>query len=309
MNRDEVRNPLQGRLLRRLSRRGSTRVGLVLLGLFLTGALLGPPLSPRDPLDQNLARRLEPPGREHPLGTDELGRDVFSRLLHGTRISLTIGVVAVAIGAVLGTLLGLAAGYFGGWVDLLGMRVVDVMLAFPSIVLAIVVVASLGPSFIHAMIAVGIVGVPHFARLIRSEVLTVRATPFVEADRAIGSRDWRILWRTILPHCSGVLLVQVSLGLGTSILEAAGLSFLGLGAQAPLPDWGAMLAAGREYVLRAPWVLLAPGVTILLTVLGFNLVGDALRDALDPRMALVSGPAKRGDSPWRSESWQSVRRT
>jgi peptide/nickel transport system permease protein len=186
-------------------------------------------------------------------------------------------------------------GYFGGWVDLVGMRLVDVMLAFPSILLAVVVVAVLGPGLVHAMIAVGIVGVPAYARLIRAQVLSVRALPFVEADKALGARDGRILVRTVLPHCTAPLLVQASLGLATAILDAAGLSFLGLGAQPPDPEWGAMLGHGREYVIHAPWILVAPGVAILLTVLGFNLLGDSLRDALDPRLAAIVRP---GSEPW-----------
>jgi peptide/nickel transport system permease protein len=270
--------------------------------VFLVGAVLGPTLAPRDPLQQDLSQRLRPPDAEHWLGTDEFGRDVASRLMYGTRLSLVVGLMSVGIGLALGGTLGLVTGYFGGWVDFVGMRLVDVMLAFPSILLAVVVVAVLGPSLTNAMIAVGIVSVPVYARLVRSRVLSIRAMQFVEADRAIGARDRRILVRTVLPHCTAPLMVQASLGLATAILDAAGLSFLGLGAQPPVPEWGAMLGHGREYVIHAPWILAAPGAAILLTVLGFNLVGDSLRDALDPR--LVTTFRRAGAAP----TWKGVRK-
>jgi peptide/nickel transport system permease protein len=270
---------------------------MAILAVFLLGAVFGPVLAPEDPLAQDLRRRLEPPSREHVLGTDEFGRDVLSRLIHGTRISLLIGLVSVGIGVVVGGTLGLTSGYFGGWVDHVGMRVVDIMLAFPSVLLAVIVVAALGPSLLHAMIAVGIVSVPQYARLVRSQVLTVRSMPFVEAGRALGTPPGRILFRTVLPHCVAPLVVQASLGLATAILDAAGLSFLGLGAQPPAPEWGAMLGFGREYVVHAPWVLAAPGTAILLTVLGFNLIGDGLRDALDPRLAATfRSPRPHGEA-------------
>jgi peptide/nickel transport system permease protein len=256
-------------------------------------AIFGAALAPYDPFEQNLESRLQAPSGGHILGTDEFGRDVLSRVLHGTRISLCIGLVSVGIGVVLGGAVGLVTGYRGGWIDHLGMRMVDILLAFPSVLLAVIVVAALGPSLRHAMIAVGIVSVPQYARLVRASVLSLRACAFVEAERALGSSESRILLRTIVPHCVAPVLVQASLGLGTAILDAAGLSFLGLGAQPPLPEWGAMLGAGREYVVHAPWILLAPGIAILATVLGFNLLGDGLRDALDPRLAaLFNRPPK-----------------
>lgn len=270
--------------------RPSAMLGVGLAVAFLALAAFGPSLAPLDPLEQNLGARLLAPGGEHLLGTDEFGRDIWSRLLHGTRVSLFVGVVAVAIGALVGGLVGLLAGYRGGAWDLLGMRLVDILLAFPSVLLAIVVVAVLGPSLQNAMIAVGVVGIPHYARIVRSSVLAVRAQPFVEAKRALGAGEGRILFRTVLPHCLPPILVQSSLGLATAILDAAGLSFLGLGAQPPTPEWGAMLGQGRQYVIQAPWVLAAPGAAILLTVLGFNLVGDALRDALDPRLSATFRP-------------------
>ncbi|NNE44806.1 MAG: ABC transporter permease [Gemmatimonadetes bacterium] len=278
---------------KRLVRRPSVRLALAILAVFGTGALFGPWLAPHDPLAQDLVNRLSPPGAANWLGTDEFGRDILSRLIHGTRISLLIGLVSVGIGVLVGGTLGLVTGYFGGWVDNVGMRIVDIMLAFPSILLAVIIVAVLGPSLINAMVAVGVVGIPQYARLVRSQVLTVRALPFVEADRAVGATDGRILFRTILPHCTAPLVVQASLGLATAILDAAGLSFLGLGAQPPDPEWGAMLGMGRQYVIMAPWVLAAPGAAILLTVLGFNLLGDGLRDALDPRLATTFGTSAR----------------
>ena len=273
------------RALTRVGQRIGGRLGSLLLLVFLLMALFGPSLAPGDPLEQSLAHQLQEPGPRHWLGTDEFGRDVLSRLLHGTRISLFIGLISVLIGVGVGGTLGLVTGYFGGWIDQIGMRLMDVMLAFPSILLAVIVVAVLGPSLANAMIAVGVVGVPHYARIVRASVLAVREMPFVEAERAVGAPDGRILRRTILPHCTAPVLVQASLGLATAILDAAGLSFLGLGAQPPTPEWGAMLGQGRAYVIHAPWVLAAPGAAILLTVLGFNLVGDSLRDALDPRLA------------------------
>jgi peptide/nickel transport system permease protein len=294
-------------VFRRLLERRSSRLGLGILCVFLLGATLGPAFAPQDPLAQDLDGRLEPPGRNHLLGTDEFGRDVLSRLIHGTRFSLVIGLISVGIGLTIGALLGLASGYFGGWIDLLGMRLVDIMLAFPSILLAVVIVAVLGPSLLNAMIAVGIVSVPQYARLIRSQVLSVRSRAFVEADRAMGARESWILFRTVLPHCTAPMVVQASLGLATAILDAAGLSFLGLGAQPPLPEWGAMLGHGREYVIHAPWVLAAPGTAILLTVLGFNLVGDSLRDALAPRFAAPFGRRIAAELP--VSSWKRVEKT
>lgn len=292
-----------GRILGRLGRRRSATLGLAILGLLLVVAAVGPWFTPDDPIAQDLEQRLRPPGPGHLLGTDEFGRDVLSRLIHGTRISLFIGLVSVAIGMVFGGALGLATGYYGGWVDHVGMRLVDVLLAFPSILLAVIVVAALGPSLVNAMIAVGVVGIPQYARLIRSQVLSVRAMTFVEAHRALGAPDVRILLRTVLPHCTAPLVVQASLGLATAILDAAGLSFLGLGAQPPLPEWGAMLGHGRDYVIHAPWILAAPGAAILLTVLGFNLLGDGLRDALDPRLAATFRPPTPREAA--APSWTS----
>ena len=256
--------------------------GGILVVLLLT-ALLAPVLAPRDPLAQDLYIRLQPPSTSHWLGTDDFGRDIFSRVVYGSRISLRIGLIAISLALTGGTLLGLIAGYRGGLADMLIMRLMDLMLAFPSILLAIAIVAVTGPGIENAILAVSIVLVPQFARLVRSSVLTVREATYVEAARALGATEMRLLFYSILPNCTAPLIVQATLGLGTAILDAAGLSFLGLGAQPPVPEWGAMLSGGRELLLRAPWVMTFPGLAIFTVVLGLNLFGDGLRDALDPK--------------------------
>ncbi len=271
------------RALRLFLRHRGAVIGAVLVLLFGVMALSADVIAPYDPLAQDLTHRLEAPSAAHWLGTDDFGRDVLSRVLFGSRVSLRLGLVAVAVALLFGGTLGLLAGYYGGWFDLVAMRVMDLMLAFPSILMAIVVVAILGPSLNNAMIAVGIMAVPQYARIVRASVLSVRGLEYVQASRALGAADPRILARAILPNVAGPIIVTASLGLATAILDAAGLSFLGLGAQPPLPEWGSMLSQGRELVLVAPWVLTAPGVAVFLAVLGFNLVGDALRDLLDPR--------------------------
>jgi peptide/nickel transport system permease protein len=275
-------SPARRNLRAFLRHRGGV-IGAVLVLLFAAMALTADVIAPYDPLAQDLRARLKPPSAEHWLGTDDFGRDVLSRVLHGSRVSLRLGLVAVAVALLVGGMVGLLAGYYGGLFDLLGMRIMDLMLAFPSILLSIVVVAILGPSLTNAMIAVGIMAVPQYARIVRGSVLSVRGLEYVQASRALGAADPRILARAILPNVAGPIIVTASLGLATAILDAAGLSFLGLGAQPPTPEWGSMLSQGRELVLVAPWVLTAPGVAVFLAVLGFNLVGDALRDLLDPR--------------------------
>ena len=275
-------SPARRNLRAFLRHRGGV-IGACLVFLFLLVALLADVVAPHDPLRQDLTNRLKPPSAEHLLGTDDFGRDVLSRVIHGSRVSLRLGIVAVLVALLVGGTIGLLAGYYGGAFDLLGMRVMDLMLAFPSILLSIVVVAILGPSLTNAMIAVGIMAVPQYARIVRGSVLAVRGLEYVQASRALGAADPRILARAILPNVTGPIIVTASLGLATAILDAAGLSFLGLGAQPPIPEWGSMLSQGRELVLVAPWVLTAPGVAVFLAVLGFNLVGDALRDLLDPR--------------------------
>ena len=259
--------------------------GASVLVLLLLAALTAPLLAPQSPLTQNLYQRLLPPSTEHLFVTDEFGRDIFSRLLFGARISLRIGLVAIAVALTAGTLLGLLAGYRGGWVDTLVMRAMDILLAFPSILLAIAIVAVIGPGIDNVMVAISIVMVPQYARLVRASVLTVREAAYVEAARALGAGHLRIVFASVLPNCMAPLVVQSTLSLGTAILDAAGLSFLGLGAQPPTPEWGAMLSGGRELLLTAPWVMTFPGLAILLVVLALNLFGDGLRDALDPRRA------------------------
>ncbi len=270
-------------LWRRLRKNRLAVAGGALLALFLLIAAAAPWIAPRDPLAQDLYGRLSPPSAKNWFGTDDFGRDILSRVLHGSRVSLRVGVAAVAIALVVGTAVGLTAGYWGGLLDNVLMRLMDLMLAFPSILLAIVVVAVLGPSLNNAMLAVGIVSIPQYARLVRASVLSIREQDYVTAARALGARDARIILTAILPNCVAPLTVQATLGMAGAILDAAGLSFLGLGAQPPTPEWGAMLSGGRDFILSAPWVLTFPGLAILLTVLAFNLLGDGLRDALDPK--------------------------
>ncbi len=258
-------------------------VGGAFMGLFLLLAALAPWAAPYDPLEQDLYNRLSPPSMTHPFGTDDFGRDILSRVIYGTRISLRIGVAAVMIALVAGTVIGIVAGYYGGALDQVLMRLMDLMLAFPSILLAIGIVAILGPGLDNAMIAIGVVAIPQYSRLIRASTLTVREADYVQALRALGAKDLRILMTAVLPNCLAPLIVQSTLSLATAILDAAGLSFLGLGAQPPMPEWGAMLSGGRELILSAPWVLTYPGVAIFVTVLAFNLLGDGLRDAFDPK--------------------------
>lgn len=272
------------RVLRRLARNRLAMLGLAIIAIFVALAVLAPWIAPHDPLRSSFAKRLQPPSAEHWLGTDELGRDMFSRLLYGARISLRIGLISVFIGTVIGVPLGAISAYYGGWVDLIVQRVIDVMLAFPGILLAIVLVSTLGVGLENVMIAVGIVSVPVYTRLVRGSALALKRKDFVEAARAAGARDLVIIARHILPNCVAPVIVQSTLQVGSSILWAAGLGFLGLGAQPPTPEWGTILSRGRQYLLVAPHITTATGLSIMLVVLGFNLLGDGLRDALDPRM-------------------------
>lgn len=268
---------------KRLCKQRLALVGGSVLLLLVLVALLAPLLAPQDPLAQDLYDRLQPPSFEHPMGTDDFGRDILSRIIYGSRISLRIGLVAITAALAVGTVLGLWAGYWGGMVDTVIMRLMDLLLAFPSILLAIAVVAVTGPGIDNAIMAVSVVLIPQFARLVRSSVLSVREMAYVEAARALGASQMRILFIGVLPNCMAPIIVQTTLSLGTAILDAAGLSFLGLGAQPPIPEWGAMLAGGRELLLEAPWVMTFPGLAIFVVVLALNLFGDGLRDALDPK--------------------------
>lgn len=272
---------------RRYRTNRSAVVGAGLFVVFVCVAVTAPWIAPYDPLDQDLYGRLASPSLKHLFGTDDFGRDIFSRVVYGSRISLKIGIAAVGLALFAGTLIGLIAGYRGGSVDQVLMRLMDVMLAFPSILLAIGIVAILGPGLNHAMLAVGIVAIPQYARLVRASTLIVREADYVSALRALGASDARIMATAVLPNCLAPLVVQATLGLATAILDAAGLSFLGLGAQPPIPEWGAMLSGGRELIVRAPWVLTYPGLAIFLTVLSFNLLGDGLRDTFDPKRVTV----------------------
>lgn len=259
------------------------KVGGVVVGLALLLALLGPFVAPYDPSDQALARRLEPPSRSHVLGLDELGRDVGARILHGARISLAVGVAVVAVSSSLGLLLGLLAGYLGGRVDMAISRVIDILMAFPGILLAIALVAVRGPSLGNVVLALSVVGWVGYARLVRGQVLRLRELEFVQAARALGAGVPRILARHVLPATLPAVVVQATLGMAGAILSEASLSFLGLGVQPPTPSWGAMLDAGRAHLVDAPHLTLFPGASIALVVIGFNLLGDGLRDWLSPR--------------------------
>jgi peptide/nickel transport system permease protein/dipeptide transport system permease protein len=264
--------------------------GLIIVTGFILMAIFAPFLSPHDPLATSLYDQIKPPvwhetgTWKNILGTDELGRDTLSRIIYGARVSLTVAIVSVGIAFTLGTLLGCISGYYKGFWDSLIMRIMDMILAFPYLLLAIVVVAFLGPSLKNAMMAIGITYVPRFARIVRGSVLEECEKDYVMAARAVGARDWRILFIGILPNCLGPLIVQTTLSMASAILDAAALSFLGLGAQPPTPEWGGMIARSRALILRASWVMTFPGIAILLAVLGFNLLGDGLRDALDPRL-------------------------
>ena len=263
--------------------------GLVIFVLLVLTAILAPVLAPHDPTTQYRDAFLLPPvwqegGRaEFLLGTDAVGRDMLSRLIFGAQYSLFIGIVVVAIALVGGVIIGLIAGFFGGWVDSVIMRVMDVILAFPSLLLALVLVAILGPGLTNAMIAIAIVYQPHFARLTRAAVMGEMRREYVTAARVAGAGNLRLMFKTILPNCLGPLIVQATLSFSSAVLDSAALGFLGMGAQPPAPEWGTMLAEAREFILRAWWVVTLPGLAILLTVLAINLMGDGLRDALDPR--------------------------
>lgn len=270
---------------RRLFRSWNGRVGLLIIGVTLLIGVLAPVVSPYDPsVDSNLAEARFAPSVAHPFGTDRLGRDVFRRVVHGTRISLTIGFVVVFFTSVTGTVLGLVAGYFGKALDTVIMRVMDILLAFPSILLAIAIVAVRGPGVINTILAVAIVGVPGYARVMRSMVLSLRERDYVDAARMIGVSDSRIMFLHILPNSLSPLIVQMTLGVGGAILFAAALGFLGLGVQPPAPEWGAMISDGIPFLRQSPHLVFFPGMAIMLTVLGFNLLGDGLRDALDPQL-------------------------
>jgi peptide/nickel transport system permease protein len=264
--------------------------GTAVMAVFVVMAVFAPLVAPYDPLDQNLPQKFAGPSLAHPFGQDELGRDILSRIIYGARISLTAGLAAVAIATAAGTLIGLVAGFLGRWPDSLLMRLMDVILAFPSILLAIVVVSVLGPSLPNAMLAIGIVFVPQIARVVRSAVISVRERDYIEAERALGASNAQIVVSGVLPNSMAPLIVQSTLTLATAILDVAALSFLGLGARAPTPEWGAMLTdafhSGFGVFVQGQHAIIFPGIAIALAVLAVNFIGDGLRDALDPRRRL-----------------------
>ena len=261
-----------------------TVAGLILISVFALAAVFAPVLAPANPLKQVLSTRLKPPSALHLLGTDQLGRDMLSRMLFGARISLLVGVVVVVLAGSLGTFVGVVAGYSGGWLDEGLMRLTDVFFAFPALILAMAISGAIGPSLTNAMIAIAVVSWPVYARLVRSQVLSLREREYVEAARSLGASTPRIIWQHILPNTLAPLLVQASFDLGGAILAAAGLSFIGFGTQPPTPEWGVMISEGRNYIATQPWLSLFPGLAILFTVAAFNLIGDGLRDAFDPRL-------------------------
>ena len=276
--------PFQEKWIRLLRNKGAV-VGLGVILLFIVLAIFAPLIAPHDPLEQNISIRKSPPFTEdHFLGTDELGRDMLSRLIYGARLSMTIGILSVGISMIGGVAIGVVSGYFGGWLDRIVMRLIDIMLAFPYVLLTIVIVAVLGPSLTNAMIAIGISQLPRYVRLVRASVLAEKESDYVLAERSIGTSDLELMFGSILPNSLAPVIVQATLGIGEAILSSAALSFLGLGAQPPTPEWGLMIASSREFVTSAWWIVTLPGLATLLSVLGFNLFGDGLRDVLDPRL-------------------------
>lgn len=261
---------------------------LALAGLGIVVALLlvaafAPLLAPQDPLAQNLPGRLQPPSWQHLFGTDSLGRDIYSRIVYGTRVTLVIVILVVILVGPIGLLIGAASGYLGGWVDRLLMRITDVFLAFPRLVLALAFAAALGPGLENAVIAIAITAWPPYARVARAETLIIRSQDYIAAVRLQGASQWRIVWKHVVPMCMPSLIVRTTLDMAGIILTAAGLGFLGLGAQPPIPEWGAMISAGREQIFDQWWVATFPGIAICIVALGFNLLGDGLRDVMDQR--------------------------
>jgi peptide/nickel transport system permease protein len=269
-------------LAQRLSRSKSAIIGSAIILIIVTVAIFANLIAPFDPIDQDFRSQLQSPSLAHLLGTDEFGRDIFSRIVHGARWALLAGLLADTIALVLGVTIGLIGGYFGGRIDTGVVWLTDVMLAFPYLLLAMIIVAIFGPGLVNAMISVGIVYVPQYARLVRGTVLSLKEKEFIEAARCLGVSKFRIILRHVLPNCMAPIIVMASLAVGWAIVQTAGLSFLGLGAQPPTPEWGSMLSGGRSFMLSAWWIATFPGLAIVITVIGFNLLGDGLRDALDP---------------------------
>lgn len=283
----------RSRRLSPLLRNPNTVFGLAVVVLYAALALLASAIAPYDPTHMETMDALTGPSAEHPLGTDQYGRDVFSRVLYGARSTLSVAAGAVLLAILIGLPVGVLGGYFGGWVGAVLMRLMDVLLSFPALLLALTVIAVLGQLTVNVIIAIGLVYVPQFARIARVAVLGIRELEYVEAGRALGSGHLRLLLRHIVPNSVAPLIVQATLALSLAVLYESALSFLGMGTQPPTPSWGLMLSDGRRFMELAPWVAIAPGVSIMLLVLGFNLLGDGLRDALDPRTRnLVSAPGR-----------------
>ncbi|MER2029443.1 MAG: nickel transporter permease [Solibacillus sp.] len=257
--------------------------GLVILFIILVG-IFGPFLVKTDPNAQNILNKLQPPSKEHWFGTDNFGRDIFSRIVNGTKLTLTVGFLSVFIGGIIGVVIGIVAGYYGGAVDTITMRLMDILLAFPGILLALAIVSVLGGSLINVIIAVGIFSIPAFARIVRGSTLQVKKLEYIDAVKALGASDIRIIFKHILPNIMSPIIVQATMRIATAILTASGLAFLGLGAQPPAAEWGAMLSDGRAFMHNAGHMVLIPGMMIVIVVLAFNIFGDGLRDALDPKM-------------------------
>ncbi|MDP6065111.1 MAG: ABC transporter permease [SAR202 cluster bacterium] len=270
-------------ILSTFARNRTALLGVIIILVLSLAAVFAPLISPTDPLHMDFDALMQSPSRDHPAGTDSLGRDNLSRIIWGGRVSLQVGVLSMAIATVIGVSAGLAAGYYGRWIDTIIMRIVDAILAFPALLLAILMVAVLGPSLRNAMLAIAVAFIPSFARVTRANTLSIREKEYVEGARAIGASAVRIMLRTILPNTLSTVIVQVSLGMSYAILIEAGLSFLGLGIQPPTPSWGYMLATGREFITLAWWLTTFPGLAIFVTVLSWNFIGDGLREALDPR--------------------------
>jgi peptide/nickel transport system permease protein len=259
-------------------------VGAIIILFYIFVALFAPLLAPYDPYEINLENKLIPPSTDHWMGTDDKGRDILSRILYGSRLSMGIGITAVIFGAFFGIIFGLIAGYYGKWIDSTIMRIMDILLAFPGILLALAIISALGPGLINVTIAVGAYSIPLFARIVRGSTLEVKRLEYIDAVRSLGADDLTIIFKHILPNILSPIIVQGTLRLATVILSAAGLSFLGLGAQPPSPEWGTMLSSGRDFLFSAPYIAIFPGLAISILVLGFNIFGDGLRDAFDPRM-------------------------
>jgi len=269
---------------RRLKLNKAAMIGLGVIVVLATSALLAPWISPYDPARIDVRARLQGPSVKHLLGTDNFGRDIFSRIVHASRISLIIGFVAVGIGAVFGGIIGAASGYYGGVLDNIFMRLMDVLLSIPQIILAIAIVGAMGASLLNLMIAVGVSVLPRYARLVRASAMALRDLEFIEAARATGASDLRIILQNIIPNCMAPLIVLSTLGVAQAILSAATLSFLGLGIQPPTPEWGSMLSDGRQFLRSAPHITIFPGLAIVMVVMALNMLGDGLRDALDPKL-------------------------